>query len=228
MDHHEATRRGAVEKYLLDEIAPPERDEFEEHFFDCQECAADLRTTAAFLDAATQELKRFIPEVPAPKPARKSPFAFLWRPAFAAPGLALLLLVIAYQNVVVYPRLTGEVVQVNHPEVLPSVSLIGANSRGGPVPSVTIRPGQPILLSVDIPAAAQFSSYDCTLVAPSGANVWRVPVSAEQAKDTVSIRIPAGTWAGGDYRLTVQGYSDPARAQPAELARYRFTLHVSN
>ena len=107
MDHHEATRRGAVEKYLLDEIAPPERDEFEEHFFDCQECAADLRTTAAFLDAATQELKRFIPDVPAPKPARKSPFAFLWRPAFAAPGLALLLLVIAYQNVVVYPRLTG-------------------------------------------------------------------------------------------------------------------------
>jgi len=47
MDHQEALRRSAVEKYLLNEMPQPERDEFEEHFFGCQECAADLRATAA-------------------------------------------------------------------------------------------------------------------------------------------------------------------------------------
>ena len=65
MDHHEALRGEAVEKYLLDELAPQERDEFEEHFFDCPECAADLKVTAAFLDEAKREFQR----APAAKPA---------------------------------------------------------------------------------------------------------------------------------------------------------------
>src|ERR1700739_2666781 len=100
MDHPEATRLLAVEKYLLDEMPPELRDEFEEHFFGCPECAADLRATEAFLGAAKQELKA----APLRKPAaaeKKSPFGFLWKPVFALPAFALLLLVIAYQNIVV-------------------------------------------------------------------------------------------------------------------------------
>ena len=57
MDHHQATQLTAVEKYLLEELAPELRDEFEEHFFDCQECATDLRATAGFIDAAKREFK---------------------------------------------------------------------------------------------------------------------------------------------------------------------------
>ena len=37
----------AVEKYLLQELAGEERDQFEEHFFDCQECATDLGATVS-------------------------------------------------------------------------------------------------------------------------------------------------------------------------------------
>jgi hypothetical protein len=227
MEHDEAMRRSAVEKYLLGELPPPERDEFEEHFFDCQECAADLKTTAKFLDQAKIELQRGIvakPKKPAPK---KSPFSFLWTPAFASPAFAMLLLIIAYQNVAVFPRLAGEV-QPNNPEILAAVSLIGGNSRGGSIPRVSVGKAQPILLSVDIPAAEQFSSYSCVLVAPSGAIVARVPVSTEQAKDTVSILIPGENWGSGEYRLIVQGYSGPVRTEPAELAHYRFTLHNPN
>src|SRR5882762_502686 len=159
MDHQEALRRGAVEKYLLHEMPDPERDEFEAHFFDCQECAADLRATAAFLDGvkatlldgAKQELLRSRAIRRAPKLLQKSWFEFLWRPAFAAPALALSLLVIVYQNAVVLP------------------------------------------------------SFACVLIAPSGAVVWRLPVSPTQAKDTVAIRVPAGLLGPGDYRLVVQG-----------------------
>jgi hypothetical protein len=227
MDHHEAMRRKAVEKYLLDELPPSERDEFEEHFFGCQECAADLRTTAAFLDEAKREFKRAPVSRPAPKVHKKTRFAFLWSPAFVSPAFALLLLVIVYQNVLVYPRFAGEIKQAKNPEILASVSLIGGNSRGGALPSVTVAKTQPILLSVDIPTAEQYSSYACVLVAPSGAIVWRVPVSAGQAKDTVSIRIPAGSWESGDYSLIVQGSTNSARGEPAALARYRFTLTSS-
>jgi anti-sigma factor RsiW len=69
MDHQQATQLMAVEKYLLDELAPEVRDEFEEHFFDCQECATDLRATAGFMDAAKREFRLN----PVPKPGG-------WRP----------------------------------------------------------------------------------------------------------------------------------------------------
>jgi anti-sigma factor RsiW len=228
MDHHEATRRRAVEKYLLDELPPPERAEFEEHFFACEECAADLMTTAAFLDGAKREFKRGLNASPTPKVGKKPRFAFLWRPAFVSPAFALLLLVITYQNVVVYPRFAGKIARLENPQILSSVSLIGGNSRGGAVSSATVTRTQPILLSVDIPTAAQFSSYSCALVAPSGATVWRVPVSAEQAKDTVSIGVPPGNWGRGEYTLIVQGYTNPLRGEPTDIARYHFMLNSSN
>jgi hypothetical protein len=227
MDHEEALRRAAVEKYLLNEMPPPERDEFEAHFFDCQECAVDLRTTAAFLEGVKKELQRSRAARPAPAAPKKPWFEFSWRPAFAAPAFALLLLVIAYQTAVVLPRNSGDGARLKNPEILTSLSLIGGNSRGGNAPSAKVAEGQPLLLSVDIPTAERFSSYTCVLVAPSGAVVWRLPVSSDQAKDTVAIRVPAGGLARGDYRLIVQGHANPVGAEAAELASYRFTLDIS-
>ena len=52
MDHNEALQLQAVEKYVLGQLPPSLRDEFEEHFFDCQECALDVTATAAFVDNA--------------------------------------------------------------------------------------------------------------------------------------------------------------------------------
>jgi hypothetical protein len=232
MDHQEALQREAVEKYLLDELALEERDEFEEHFFDCQDCAADLKITAAFLDEAKREFRRAPPAekpVPVAKPAprigKPLRFGFLWRPALVAPAFALLLSVIVYQNVRVFPHAAGEGAKLDRPEVLSAVSLIGANSRGGVSPSVTVGRDQPVLLTLDIPAAEQYSSYTCTLIAPSGAKVWSVPVPASQAKDTVSIRIPAAEWKSGEYTLIVQAYANPAPGEPADIAHYRFTLN---
>src|ERR1700684_1771031 len=104
MDHHQATQLTAVEKYLLDELTPEVRDEFEEHFFDCQDCATDLRATASFMDAAKTEFR--INPVPKPGAAskNKSRLAFLWPSALVWSALAASLLVIAYQNAVVLPR----------------------------------------------------------------------------------------------------------------------------
>jgi len=52
MDHNEAIQLQAAEKYVLGELSPPLRDEFEEHFFDCQECALDVKAAAGFVDNA--------------------------------------------------------------------------------------------------------------------------------------------------------------------------------
>jgi hypothetical protein len=101
------------------------------------------------------------------------------------------------------------------------LSLIGANSRGGSLPTVSIAQHQALLLLLDIPSDTA-SDVSCELVSPSGAVVARVPVRAEAAKDTVAIRIPAAAWYSGDYTLIVQrgSHADP-------LARYRFSLIVN-
>src|SRR4051812_2149287 len=46
MNHDEAIQSMAAERYILDDLEPTDRDAFEEHFFDCTECTADVRDAA--------------------------------------------------------------------------------------------------------------------------------------------------------------------------------------
>jgi hypothetical protein len=217
---------GAVDKYLLGELSTAQRDEFEEHFFGCPECAAELRMTAEFLDIARKELKRGNFRQAPSKSFKWSWLELLARPAVLTPAFGLLLGVIAYQNGVVLPRINGQVAQLRQPGVVTSISLIAGNSRGAALPSVNGSANQPVLLSLDIPATRQYPTYACVLLDPSGAVVWRIPVSAAQAQDTVSINIPAGTLHPGGYTLVVQGIEGRdggGGAQATDLARYRFS-----
>jgi hypothetical protein len=229
MEHHDAVRLSSVEKYLLDELSPELRDEFEEHFFDCQECAADVRATAAFLDAAKEELKTLPAAKPAPIPAKKSRLAWLWMPAFVVPALAACLLVIAYQNIVVFPHFRGQIAELQAPQIPPSISLAGGNSRGGQTPAITVRRMQPFLMLVDIPTQDRFSSYTCLLYFPSGSLAWRLPVSAQLAKDTVPISVPAANWVAGTYTLIVQGNTDRTPAESGiDLEHQHFDLKIQD
>src|ERR1700753_3963763 len=129
MNHHDAVERLAAEKYLLNDMSPAEREEFEEHYFECRECAADLRATAAFLDEAKKEFERRVatgqPKREAVIPRKRSRWDLLWRPAFAGPVFASLLLVIVYQNLPISPRAAGGTSKADLPEILPTLSLIG-------------------------------------------------------------------------------------------------------
>jgi anti-sigma factor RsiW len=225
MDHQEAIRLRAVERYLLGELEPPQRSEFEEHFFVCTECATDLRVTDEFLDAARKELRSVAIGGTIPRTLKRFWIELFLRPAVLAPAFALLLGVIIYQNMVVLPRFNGEIAQIKRPEVVAAISLIGGNSRGVASVAPTGSAGQPFVLSLDIPATQQYSSYACVLFDSAGKVVLRVPVSAAQAQDTVSISVPAGNLHAGHYLLAVQGVkSGGVGAQATDLARYRFTL----
>ena len=225
MNHQDATQSMAVEKYVLNELSPELRAEFEEHYFECADCAMDLRATTAFLDAAKAEFQ----SAPAPKrlpvALPKTGGPWMWRPSFVMPALAACLLFIAYQNTMVVPRLHQQIAQLSSPEILPSVSLMGGNSRGGQIPSIAVPPAHPFLLVMDIPTQDRFSTYTCSLYSPAGKLAWQGQVSAQQAKDTISITIPAADRMDGKYSLQVQGITSPANPETAvDLARYNFIL----
>jgi hypothetical protein len=223
MEHEDAVHLAASEKYLLNEISQAEREEFEKHFFDCAECADEVRTTAAFLAGAKLELGRSRAAQPTRPPAKMPWFEFLFGTAVTLPVFILLLLFMAYQHIVMRPRYAGASAERNSPAIPTSLSLSSGDSPSSVVPTVAIANGQPLLLSLAIPTAERFSSYLCVLIAPSGAVVWRLPVSTTQAKDTLPIYVPSDRLASGNYRLVVRGLAS-AGEDSVDLANYWFTL----
>src|SRR5258707_15391849 len=58
MDHNEAIRLQAAVKYVLGELSQVQREEYEEHYFDCAECAIDLKALATFADTTREVLRQ--------------------------------------------------------------------------------------------------------------------------------------------------------------------------
>ena len=84
MDHDDAIRSHAAERYVAGELAPPECDAFEEHFFDCRECAEEVRWEQIFA-ANARAVAREQAVLPPP-----SGFPEKWRAWFSVrPALAL-------------------------------------------------------------------------------------------------------------------------------------------
>lgn len=224
MNHEEATQLMATERYLLGELTPDQREQFEEHYFECEECALDLRGGNAFIAHAKSVL--CAPEHATAVPAEGRGPASGWlgwlRPAFALPVLAILLAVIGYQNFVAFPQLKKTVAAVNTPQILASVSLLNSNSRGSNLPSAFVRPGEPFLLFVDVPPGSAFHSYLAELFSSDGTSKWSLTIPAESIKDTLSIRVPPQAQQGS-YTLVVRGIGESGAAV-SEVARYGFEL----
>ena len=229
MNHDEAIRLKAAEKYLLGELSADLRDQYEDHYFGCAECAQDVRTGAVFIDNARDVL---IPPSVTELGAKQQPartggwWTTLLRPAFAVPALALLLLVAGYQNAVTIPHLKTAVSQSETAQTLPSFSLITGNSRGGAPLAISVPAGKPFSFFVDIPPNGGYASYICEFRTESGTPELSLNVSADEAKRTVQLLIPAGRLASGKHALVVRGLDSQEKpdADKMGVASYPFSL----
>jgi hypothetical protein len=229
MNHDEAIRLKAAEKYLLGELSAELRDQYEDHYFGCAECAQDIRTGAVFIDNARDVLiPPSVTELGAEHQSA-SPggwWATLLRPAFAVSALALLLLVAGYQNAVTIPHLKNAVSQSETPQTLPSFSLISGNSRGGAPLAISVPAGKPFSFFVDIPPNGGYSSYVCEFQTESGTPELSLNISADEARRTVQLLIPAGRLTSGKHVLVVRGLDSQAKpdADKIGVANYPFSL----
>jgi len=109
MDHNEAIQLQAAVKYVLGELSPVQQEEYEEHYFDCAECAVDLKALATFADTTREVLRQERANSLArdAAPAREGWFRWL-QPIVAVPAFAALLLIIAFQNTVTIPQAREE------------------------------------------------------------------------------------------------------------------------
>jgi hypothetical protein len=218
MDHNEAVRLQAAEKYVLGEFPQNLREEYEEHFFDCTECARDLKAAAVFVDS-TREVLRATPELSAERAAaptradRQAASGFSgwrrWLQPVLVPTFAALLLLIGYQNLFTIPHWRAAAehsAQASAPHVLPVFSLLGANTRGGGRPVLNATLGNSFLLKFDIPdtGASASTGYVIQLKDASGASHLLGTISREEARNAVFVEVPADFPAGNAQLVVLE------------------------
>jgi hypothetical protein len=206
MEHSDAITTMAAERYTLGDMPAADRDAFEEHFFDCAECAASVRDGAT-IASATRALKN--------EPARKTRASW-----WAIAAAVALFSILGYQNLVTIPALRNAST-VRSAHVLHPASFLSSGSRGGSIPEIVAAPGEDISFYFDVPPqTAPASSFVAEVVDSKGVVRTTVPFSSEDARESVLLSVPTRELAAGNCELVVM----PAGPTGAAIARFPFAL----
>ena len=232
MNHTQAIEQMATERYLLDELTQDVREEFEEHLFDCQECAVDLRAGSMFVSEAKTQLPWISDNAVVENAAAKkksNAWMFWMRPAFAAPAFAALLGVVVFQNAVTLPGLREA---ANQPR-LAAVTRLRPATRGETHQTLTVDRARGAAVLVDLPLETGGTAavkYGVELKDGQGKSIWATTMTAGQgqadADQQISLMIPGAKLRNGTYTLDLTGVGQQNERTSAE--EYLFDIVVTN
>jgi putative zinc finger protein len=232
MDHTEALEMHATERYLLGELSTSENEAFEEHYFGCPDCAADLESATALIANAKAVFREELEPGRRTSGAHRRNWWSAWmdlltgfRPRFAiaVTSLASVALggVCLYQTLVSIPHLKEAAYAANKAYVLPSFALAG-RARGDEAP-ISIERGTPAFsIYFDIDPQAGYTAYRCVLKDRAGSALFDVPAPAPAAGQPIALWVPARGLQPGSYDLVVNGLRGE-RETPG-ISDYPFTL----
>ena len=229
MDHLDVVRLHAVEKYALGELSADLRDEFEEHYFDCAECAADVKHLATFVTVSRlilQEAPQAKEEVPAKSPKRAGWFAWL-RPIIAVPALAALVAIVIFQNAVTIPSLKQGELPGREVAVFGSTYRLQGATRGENGSTIAIGATESFALDFDFTPSVTYPSYVGRLLNDKGISALRFVMKGELANTEIHVVVPAGKVQPGEYELVIsgEGGDSTGNGTPArEVQRIPFTV----
>lgn len=192
MNHELAAKDLLAERYILGEMNANERADFEEHFFDCAECAASVRDGAAFLDSGRSLVR-------AERRFQRGRL-MTWIPSAVAAALAV---VVGIQSFAPHLATEAPAIQVLQPIEVDQ-------SRGAAVQHA--RAGKPALLYINIVSEQPFGGYRFELRDASGHVRGTQPVTAQQATQTVPVLL--GPLPAGSYQLVVEGVREDGNRTP--------------
>jgi hypothetical protein len=228
MNHSHAVASQAVERYLLRELSTEEAEEFEQHYFDCAECAMAVESGTQFIETARAEFGAAMPAVarrpvaPVRKPFWTRLSEFWAQPAFAAPAFAALLFggIALYQGVAVIPGMRQA---FSSARAIPAFQLAGA-SRGAVASVAVPANAASFALSVDIPPDVHLSRY---VVALTGGNrtVFQLRAPAPAENQPLVVQVPVSGLRAGSYELVI--YGAKADGAPGDrIVGYPFQLQI--
>ena len=232
VDHLHAYENQAAEKYLLGELPAAEAEDFERHYFECQECATAIESGELFLANAQAILRDADAKPVHPLPASNRDkqrnsfygiFVAWMRPAFVLPVLAAVVFgaMALYQATVLIPAMRRT---VEGARALPAFQLLGASRGEGE--RVQVPAGSPFFaLSIDVPPESHFKQYICEFYA-EGRSVFRVISPAPGDGLPISILVPVKGLKPGNYELFVFG-AGPHGEQADKIAASTFDLQFN-
>lgn len=222
MEHHTALASKASERYLLGEMNEPERFEFEAHFFECAECADDVRTGAALargIKAVCAEDASLRPRRAAvPAPERRPWFSWLSMPMVTSGAFAALFAcVAAWQAFVVIPGLRwAESAQAFSPTYL------RAEARGEEQ-TIQVQPNEPFsALALDVNAASPGTPLAYEVTGPGGVKFTGTTQAPPIASPLLVMLPNAIIRKNGGWVLVLR-----AAHGGQDLARYPFSVHTN-
>lgn len=192
MEHTDAILTNAVERYLLGEMTEAEQGIFEEHYFDCRVCAADVTDGTRMMMAgrhvaAEQAQAANVVAMPAGR--------FRWIPAAAAASLIFGLLGsgVGYRVALQQHQPSTELVRVVQMET-------GVSRAGTPRNVPTVRPGDE--LRFDVEPYDEAERYAAAV--HCGGKVQSTHgISREMAADAIFLRL--GELPAGRCELVIEG-----------------------
>ena len=218
-----------IDKYLINDLAHEERLAFEDHMFDCPECAAQVKEGFAMiagLKAVLREEEELAAQSLPVQPPKVHPVKSTgtWRdwirsvaspitliPTFAALALAV---VVGYQNMVSIPGML-------QPQVLDSAPIVAA-TRGATSQVAAIKPGAALFaVSFEVFAPSVYPAYICEFV-PTGKTAAATMDCGKHstAEFTLGLLLPSAKFPPGGYTMILR----PASDKQAEISRYSFAV----
>jgi hypothetical protein len=216
MDHQTAKNAKLLERYLLGEMADPERDAFEEHYFSCAACAEEVVTATKFLDNAKRPLLALRAEEAAQPAALVAtvPWWERWLAVVPKPALAgacaVMAAVIAWQ---------GSPVGVP-PEVTGSYFVTATRAAGGAPRKIQVGPEQKRVALLFNYTDTTVTQFTFLLENATGQTAQQFTGRAPQDTNDIQVMVPVTGLRSGIYTLRVQNSTTQREiaALPFELA----------
>jgi hypothetical protein len=234
MDHTEAIEMHATERYLLGELSSSETAAFEEHYFTCPDCAADVESATAlvenakavFQEEAAPDRGRLVAQ-PTRRPSAWGNLLAAFRPRFAlATGFATVLLgaICSYQALVSIPRLKEAAYSANSAFVLPAFALAG-RARGDEATISIPRDTRSFAVYFDLDPQAGYPEYRYVLKDAAGSVRFALRGHAPAAGQPVTVSVPTRELQPGRYDLVVNGLR--GAQEEAGISNFPFILQFN-
>jgi hypothetical protein len=225
MEHIEAKSMHAAEKYVLGELTGELREQFEEHYFDCAECALDVRAAAAFIATSKEVFQE--PVAVSVGAAREPKRVHGWRgwlkPLIAVPAMAALVMVMVYEGRNLKKQAPeGQGTAEQNVMASANFGLRGGDRELNENTVLRVRDKQAFGLHFDFTPSQTFEKYLAEVQDETGRTVMQVAIPAERINKEVKFVVPGGKLRAGNYVLRIYGEAEAKSA----VAKYAFTVVI--
>ena len=235
MMHPQIETDEIVERYLLDQLDPAKRQEFEEHFLACEECFEKLQTTERFKAGIADAVHRGTLE-----PRAKAAFVgssqwLVWGLAASSCAAVILAVLTAWMYVREIPRLRGELgnaasqlraekqarseldlksvanerAEANIPVVMLQTSRADEEPANTPISS----DAKHVVLWIEI-GPSRYREFRLEIFSSDNRLVTAIDHLVRGRYGALAAGIPTNQLPAGDFRITLMGQDPP----PAALA----------